>query len=211
MVGDSSLSHPYDCSVYLVDAGELVLIDCGAGLSYNTLIDNIKSTGRDIRRLKAILVTHAHIDHIGALKRFKDEFGVDIIAHQLDAKAIETGRNVGAEMYGVDYEPCQVNTKIESEEQIIGVGGKEIRVLHIPGHTQGSIAAYIDSPEGRILFGQDIHGPYIPQWGADIEKARESLRKLIDLKADTLCEGHFGIYRPAKSVEQYIRGYLNGI
>jgi glyoxylase-like metal-dependent hydrolase (beta-lactamase superfamily II) len=59
-----------------------------------------------------------------------------------------------------------------------------------------------------VLFGQDIHGPYYRDWGADPEQAKASLQKLIELKADILCEGHFGIYRPASAVEDYIRGYM---
>ena len=60
----------------------------------------------------------------------------------------------------------------------------------------------------RVLFGQDIHGPYVPEWGADPARARTSLGKLIELGADILCEGHFGIYQPADRVKKYIEGYL---
>jgi hypothetical protein len=45
-------------------------------------------------------------------------------------------------------------------------------------------------------------------WGAEPEKAVISLQKLIDLKADILCEGHFGIYQPANEAKSYIEGYL---
>lgn len=211
MIGGSGLSHPNDCSVYLIDAGDLVLIDCGAGDSFDQLVANIESIGLDPNKLTTILVTHRHIDHIGSLKRFKDEFGVQIIAHELDADSIESGIGTGADMYGVPYLPCTVDLNLGGEENKIQFGDIEIIAIHIPGHTDGSIAAYIDTPDGRVLFGQDIHGPYLPQWGADINKARQSLQKLIDLKADILCEGHFGIYKPATAVEKYIRGYLNNL
>jgi glyoxylase-like metal-dependent hydrolase (beta-lactamase superfamily II) len=62
-----------------------------------------------------------------------------------------------------------------------------------------------------VLFGQDIHGPYFPHWGADLAAARRSLQKLIDLKADILCEGHFGIYRPAEQVERYIKQFIGSL
>jgi glyoxylase-like metal-dependent hydrolase (beta-lactamase superfamily II) len=76
-------------------------------------------------------------------------------------------------------------------------------------HTPGSVAAYIDIEGKRVLFGQDIHGPYIPEWGADRDLAALSLQKLIDLKADILCEGHFGVYQPADEVRRYIEYYLD--
>ena len=85
------------------------------------------------------------------------------------------------------------------------------KVIHIPGHTPGSVAACTDIDSKRILFGQDIHGPYMPQWGADPKQAAASLKKLIALKADILCEGHFGICQPAIEVKRYIQYYLDSL
>lgn len=211
VVGGAELSHSYDCCIYLLDAEDLLLIDSGAGRSFDRLVSNIESLGFNSKRLKAILVTHAHIDHIGSLYRFRKVFNVQVIAHELDTEAIEQGSGVGAEAYGVDYIPCPVDLKIRGTEDSLQFGDYQLRVIHIPGHTPGSIAAYIDMDGKRILFGQDIHGPYHPRWGGNIAQARLSLQKLIDLKADILCEGHFGIYQPAAEVERYIQSYLDSL
>lgn len=211
-IGGSGLSDPYDCAVYLIAAGDdLVLVDSGAGRSFEKLIENIRVLGFDPSKMAAVLVTHAHIDHIGALRRFRDAYGARIIAHELDAGNIEKGTHVGAEAYGVPYEPCPVDERIGGDSHTLTFGGTDIRVIHIPGHTPGSMAAYMDTGEGRVLFGQDIHGPYLPEWGADRKKARASLEKLIALRADILCEGHFGVYRPAEAVEKYIRSYARSL
>ena len=211
MVGGAELSHPYDCSVYLLDAGDLMLIDSGAGRSFARLISNIESLGFEPKRLKSILVTHAHIDHIGSLHQFQEKFGVHVIAHELDAQAIEQGVGTAAEAYNIDYIPCHVDLRIQGAEEILQLGEYEIRVIHIPGHTPGSIAAYLDMHHKRVLFGQDIHGPYYPDWGADRKQAKQSLHKLRELKADILCEGHFGIYQPAEEVESYIQEYIDSL
>jgi glyoxylase-like metal-dependent hydrolase (beta-lactamase superfamily II) len=211
MVGSAELSHPYDCCVYLIDAGELVLVDSGAGKSFGKLVSNIESLGFEPRRLKVVLVTHAHIDHIGSLHQFQEVFGTKIIAHELDAGAIEQGVEVGAEAYGVDYISCSVDLKIQGSEESFQFGNYQFEVIHIPGHTPGSIAAYIDMDNKRILFGQDVHGPYLPQWGGDPTEAKRSLQKLIDLRADILCEGHFGVYQSAPVVERYIQGYIDSL
>ena len=209
VVGSSDISHPYDCCVYLIDCGEIVLIDSGAGLSFENIVSNIKSLGFDPKHLKAILATHAHIDHIGSLHQFQKIFHTKIIAHELDADAIENGIGIAAEAYGVDYLPCTIDIRLSGEAQKLKFGNSELNIVHIPGHTPGSVAAYIDIDGKRILFGQDIHGPYIPEWGADRELAAASLQKLIDLKADILCEGHFGVYQPAEEVRRYIEYYLD--
>lgn len=211
MVGGSDISHPYDCGVYLLDADDLVLIDAGAGMSFDKLVSNIENLGLNPKKLKSVLVTHAHIDHIGSLHRFQKEFGVRIIAHELDADAIEGRGGVAAEAYRVSYTPCHVDLRIKGSEETLQLGKYELKVIHIPGHTPGSIAAYVDIDKQRVLFGQDIHGPYYPEWGADPALARLSLQKLIDLKADILCEGHFGIYQPASEVKRYIQQYINSL
>jgi glyoxylase-like metal-dependent hydrolase (beta-lactamase superfamily II) len=208
IIGSAEISHPYDCCVYLIDVGELILIDSGAGRSFDRLVDNILTLGLAPEKISTVLVTHRHIDHIGSLARFKQKYSAKIIAHELDAKAIETGKGTGAELYGVAYEPCQVDVKLQGAEEKLIYGGREFIALHVPGHTRGSIAIYTDMGGKRVLFGQDIHGPYEAMWGGEPEKAIISLRKLIDLKADILCEGHFGIYQPATEVKDYIEGYL---
>jgi glyoxylase-like metal-dependent hydrolase (beta-lactamase superfamily II) len=98
-IGGPDISDPLDCCIYLINAGgELVLIDSGTGRSCNQLVDNISSLGFNPKQLKVILITHAHIDHIGALAYFQEKYYVKLIAHELDAPAIKTGK--GTRAYG---------------------------------------------------------------------------------------------------------------
>jgi len=209
VVGGTELSHPYDCSVYLVAGIEPVLIDSGAGESFDRIVDNIRKLGFDPERLRAVIATHAHLDHIGSLYQFRERFGAQIIAHELEAEAIESGRGTGAELYGMAYQPCRVDIKLSKEEESLLYGSYELKTVHIPGHTPGGIAVYVDMGK-RVLFGQDIHGPYFLK-GSDTTQAKFSLQRLIDLEADILCEGHFGIYQPAVEVKRYIEGYLHSL
>ncbi len=206
LVGSAELTHPADCSVYLVDCSDLVLIDAGAGLTFERLVTNVESLGFDSNRLRAVILTHAHIDHIGSVWQLHREFGAQVIAHELDAEAIESGVGVGAEFYGVPYHPCPVGMKLKGPEDSLRYGPHELRVLHIPGHTPGSVAVYVDMGK-RVLFGQDVHGPYFLP-GADPAQAKASLQKLLDLQADILCEGHFGIFQPKDAVKKYIESYM---
>jgi len=72
----------------------------------------------------------------------------------------------------------------------------------------GSIAVYRDYAGERVLFGQDIHGPFLPEFGADLAAWRRSMNMLLGLEADILCEGHFGVYRTKTRVREYIESYL---
>ncbi len=208
IVGGADLSHPHDCAVYLVDGGgPLALIDAGAGEGYELILDNIRSLGLLPGRLEAVIATHGHIDHIGSLHQLRRDFGLRVIAHELDRRAIETGAGCGAEYYGLRYTPCPVDVVLRGEEEELACGRLRLKVLHIPGHTPGSIAIYFDAGKKRVLFGQDVHGPYFLP-GSDTAQARRSLRRLADLEADVLCEGHFGVYEPKAEVKRYIEGYL---
>ncbi|MCX5999596.1 MAG: MBL fold metallo-hydrolase, partial [Chloroflexi bacterium] len=174
-----------------------------------TLVGNIQSLGFRAEDIAAVIATHAHIDHIGSLGRFQSRFGAKVIAHELEIDAIETGVGTGAEFYGVAYEPCDVDVKLSQPEETLNYCGYALKTIHIPGHTRGGIAVYMDAGK-RVLFGQDIHGPYFLP-GADTAAAKVSLQRLIDLKADILCEGHFGVYQPAREVRSYIEQYLHAL
>jgi glyoxylase-like metal-dependent hydrolase (beta-lactamase superfamily II) len=209
-VGGPGLSSPEDCCIYLVDAGmELVLIDAGVGYSLNKIEKNVISAGFETANIQHIVATHCHIDHIGGLAGIVDKYGSKVIAHELDRAGIE-GENsdlTAAGMYGVEYRPVKVNILLRKELTSLKLGDMEFSFLHTPGHTPGSISAYIDTKDGRVLFGQDIHGPFSPLWGSDLAEWRRSMKKLLALEADVLCEGHAGVYRGEK-IRKYIESYI---
>lgn len=209
IIGGPAISHPLDCCIYLIDAGELILIDAGAGNSFSLLINNIHRLGLIPENLTFVIATHRHIDHVGGLAEFKHAYNIKTIAHELDADAIESGKGVGAEFYGIKYHPCPIDIRLTGDETELNLGKHTLKILHIPGHTSGSLAIYLDIGGKRVLFGQDIHGPYETVFGGDIGQAIVSLRKLLQLNADILCEGHYSICQPATEVNQYIKDYLN--
>jgi glyoxylase-like metal-dependent hydrolase (beta-lactamase superfamily II) len=214
-VGGSSMSDPRDCMVYLLVTKDLdlVLIDCGAGPSFDAIVRIIESSDLDPKAIKYLVLTHGHIDHIGAASEFVKTYGCKVIAHEDDLDAIE-GRNMtktAADWYSLDYHPIKVDTIIKKEEQTMTIGDLELHFLHTPGHTPGSMVVYLDIGTKRVLFGQDIHGPFDPSFSSDVNKWRSSMRKVLALKADILCEGHFGIYYGKDNVAEFINGHLEGL
>ncbi len=211
-VGGSDLSHPNDAAVFVVDCGTgLVMIDCGAGRDPQAIEDNIREAGLDPNGISTLLLTHCHVDHIGSVKYFRDRYGCEVAAHDLDAVAIETGdgRLTAARWYNASLPKTSVDRRLTEDGEIIACGNEKIVCVHTPGHTPGSISPYLDRNGLRILFGQDIHGPFSREFNSNINDWRSSMEKLLELKADILCEGHFGVYRPRERVERYIQGYLD--
>lgn len=205
-VGDSG------CSVYLIDSNSkdgLILIDCGMNLQ---IIKNIKKFNLNPMDIKHCIITHFHIDHIAAcydLKTFNKN--VKFYAHELDAIPIEEeghDKETAAKWYGVSYKPINLEKKLKGDIDILKLGMYEFQCIHTPGHTPGSISILIETENNlKILFGQDVHGPIIPGV-SNFKEYQKSLRKLLDLGADILCEGHFGIFQPADEVRRYIKQYI---
>ena len=211
LIGDSDITDAKDCSIYLLDLGELVLIDTGAGTSVDKIISNIEKLGFDPKKISTVILTHCHIDHVGGANQLKKRYGARIIMHELDATVVERGDNrmTAAYWYGVFFAPLPVDMKLTKEEEQLKFNDQEVVCLHTPGHTPGSISVYLDLGGKRILFGQDIHGPFLPEFGSNISHWQKSMEKLLELKADILCEGHFGVYQPNEKVTEYIERYLD--
>lgn len=210
LVGGHDITSPMDCAIYLLDLGDLLLIDAGAGTSYDEIVLNIEGLGLDPAKLTAIILTHCHIDHIGGAPKFRENFGCQIIMHHLDAAPVEEGdgRMTAASWYRLRFPPMPVDIKIQQEEERLRFGDQETICLHTPGHTPGSISVYLDRGGKRILFGQDIHGPFSEEFGSDLAAWRRSMERLLALEADILCEGHFGVFQPKENVAAYIEHYL---
>jgi len=212
LVGGPGVTEAEDAAVYLIDfAGSLVMIDSGAGPSASQIVRNIEMLGLNPVSLSHVILTHCHIDHIGSAPYFRKQFGSKIVIHEQDARAFETGDSIktAANWYGTIFPPTKVDQKLTGAHEILKFGEEELHCLHTPGHTPGSISIYLDRAGKRILFGQDIHGPFNQAFGSDIEAWKKSMQTLLDLEADILCEGHFGIYQPNNKVRDYIERYLD--
>jgi glyoxylase-like metal-dependent hydrolase (beta-lactamase superfamily II) len=210
LVGSPNLTRAEDCCVYLVDLGDLVLIDAGAGRSVPAILENVESLGFRAKALSAVLATHCHFDHIGGISRLKKETKCQVIAHELDAGPMEKGDllRTAADWYNGTLSPVRVDYKLSEVREVLKFEKGELLCLHTPGHTPGSISVILDRHGKRVLFGQDIHGPFSEAFGSDMGAWRKSMEILLGLKADILCEGHFGVIKPEQEVEKYIRGYL---
>jgi len=225
-VGGPEMTDGRDCCCYLVDGspgpdggaggapaggGPLALIDTGCGPGYKAIVANIIRLGFEPSDISDVLLTHCHIDHVGAASSFQRDYGPAVTAHAADSVPCESGDRLmtAAFLYEVRFDPPVIDRKIDAGEATLPVGSVELNLLHTPGHTPGSLSAWLDTGGSRVLFGQDVHGPFHPDFGSDIEAWRASMAKLLSLEADILCEGHFGVYSPATAVRTYIESYLD--
>jgi len=67
----------------------------------------------------------------------------------------------------------------------------------------------MESDGDKVLFGGDVHGPLDDSLKSDKDAYQNSLQNMLELQADILCEGHFGVYKGKESVKQFISGYVS--
>ncbi|MBY8982074.1 MAG: MBL fold metallo-hydrolase [Candidatus Lokiarchaeota archaeon] len=201
------------CDIYLIDTKTkdgLVLIDCGMNIE---VIKNISKKDLDPLKIKHCIITHCHIDHIAAcyeLKIFNPS--IRFYAHELDAKAIEEkghDEKTAASWYGITYNPIKLNKRFKEDIELLRLGIYNFNCIHTPGHTPGSISIFLEIKHNKILFAQDVHGPFSSSFGSNLKDYQNSMEKLLNFKADILCEGHYGIIQPADEVERFIKSNMN--
>jgi glyoxylase-like metal-dependent hydrolase (beta-lactamase superfamily II) len=210
-VGGEGLTSGEDAAVYLVRfGGEAAIIDAGCGGGHSRLIDNISEALQPGTKIPYLLLTHCHYDHTGGAAAIRDHYGCRIAAHALDAVYLEEGNSevTAATWYGAGMPGLPVDEIFDQSLQAFAIGNGRLTAHHCPGHTPGSVVYTTEMHGQSVLFGQDVHGPLHPSFLSNDADYRRSLEYLLDLKADILCEGHFGVFRGKGQVEKFIRQYL---
>lgn len=204
--GQIRLSNPFDCHVYLIDGGsELALIDAGAGLETELIINNIREEGFDEKKVSHLLLTHCHADHAGGCRNLKMLTGCRIACTKVERGLLENGTDeeMGLDVarksgiYPEDYvfSHCKSDRIVEDGEAI-NVGKYDVYVIQVPGHSKGSTCYLLDRGGYRMLFSSDVvfFGGTIGlgNWpGSSLEDYRKYIGKLSHLGVDALLPGHF--------------------
>ena len=205
------MTAPQDAAIYLICCdGRAALIDGGSGRANDKLLRNIAAAGMKPDDIELLLITHCHFDHTGGARALRERFGCTVVMHDLDASYVELGDNevTAASWYGSRLEPCIVDRKLAGNEEDIRLGDRVIHAVHIPGHSPGSVAYVTTSAGLKIVFAQDVHGPLHPALLSNAADYQASLQRLIDLDADVLCEGHYGIFRGKQDIVRFVRSFM---
>ena len=176
---------------------EALVIDPGDEVS--RILDLL---GRHRLIVKAIVSTHAHIDHVGGLARLREYTGAPILMHRDDLPLYQA-MDVQAAFLGVAPPPITDVDHLLKEGDKLNWGAFEAHIIHTPGHTPGSVSLYLPtepnvvmaSPKlfaGDTLFAGSIGRTDL--WGGSLEQIMESLRgKLMQLPDETLVYPGHGI------------------
>jgi glyoxylase-like metal-dependent hydrolase (beta-lactamase superfamily II) len=203
-------------NVYLVeDASGITIVDAGLPGQWRELEQELTQLGRSLDEVRGIVLTHGDTDHIGFAERLRQQKGIGVRVHELDA-ARARGEikkpNAGwgpikvrpllkflwysARHGGLRIPPVrEVSTFADGD--VLDLPGSP-RIIHVPGHTPGSVAVHVPTVNalfvgdamttGNVLTGKS--GPRPAPFTLDPEAALASLAKLEAVPATWVLPGH---------------------
>ena len=142
---------PYrqNCSLVWDDAGRAALIDPGG--EAERLLAEVAQRGL---ALEKILLTHGHLDHVGAAPALRDALGVPIVGPQQDEQFWLDALPQQAALFGFPPTPAFTPDQWLEDGDVVEAGTLRFDVLHCPGHTPGHVVFYL--PDARLAFVGDV-------------------------------------------------------
>jgi len=179
---------PFASNCYIIGAEsnkEGAIIDPGA--EAEEILKNVKDLGLNI---KFIVLTHGHIDHIGALKEVKETTGAEVAIHTDEAESLHE-RSL-ATVFGLSYPPPPPPDRLLKGGDSIDIGDLHLLVVHTPGHSRGGICLL---GEGVVFSGDTLFNFGIGRYdlpGGNGNQLMDSIHtKLMILPDNTIvCPGH---------------------
>ncbi len=188
----------------VVEGDELTLIDTGNKDTVESIRAKFERVGHELSRLDRIVVTHSHFDHTGALAAIRGEASdARVCAHEDEVPyltheaRLPRPKGLGGKLFQIiepffRSPPTTVEVALKDGDAIEGTG---LQVIHVPGHTPGSICLY--HPGAKTLFTGDailnrndnITGPIL-FFCSDAKQARQSVSRLADLDLETIHFAH---------------------
>jgi hydroxyacylglutathione hydrolase len=197
------LTGGYSYAWVLKTANGAALVDAGADPRGKELIAELETQGVKPEQVHTILLTHGHVDHWAAAQLFPnarvllEPAEVSLIRNEHPPKSV-----VGRLTRSMARPPLPAKLEGVEDGKELDVDGEKIRVIHVPGHTPGSLAFLWKD----VLFTGDVlvrsnqglaPSPFI--FNEDNAQCRQSLRRLLDVDFSRVADGHAGLTVDARA------------
>ena len=185
VVGIGEHSFGANCYAVISDSHALVV---DPTLSVSAIMSAIAAEGA---MLEGIILTHGHFDHVTSLDTLRDAAKIPAYIHEDDAELLTDGKKNAFSIFFGKERVWRAAEHTLSDGDVIPLGNEYIKVIHTPGHTQGSVCYLCGDTiiTGDTLFADNIGRTAL--YGGSFELLADSLKKLrsFDPKLK-LCAGH---------------------
>lgn len=170
--------HFTNCYLVFDENKEAILID--PGFDENKIIQYIKNLEC---RVKYIIITHAHADHIGALENLQKFTDAKIIVHKNDYNSLIGEEENYSDMLGIKKQKLNTNDIIKvGDGYKFKVGKLNLEIIHTPGHTSGGICIF-EKTSQKLFTGDTIFAEGYGRcdlYTGNFEKMLESIKKIFE-------------------------------
>jgi glyoxylase-like metal-dependent hydrolase (beta-lactamase superfamily II) len=199
-----------NCNSYYIGGDVHALVDPGLRRYLPDLFERMQNDGIKKSDIRYVINTHSHPDHFEGAEMFNDS-AVTVALHTAEIEFIE---GMGADIYRLfGLDPPKVQIGLVLEEGKLALENETFEILHIPGHSPGSIGLYWPTEKalfcGDVVFEQNVGRTDFP--GGSGELLKESIISLSKLDIACLLPGHMGIVEGAENVRcnfQFIRRHV---
>jgi hydroxyacylglutathione hydrolase len=157
-------------------AGDAIVIDPGDE------IEKVREVlDRHRLRVKCIVATHAHIDHVGGIDKLQRATGAPVLMHEADLPLYEN-LPIQAAWLGVTPPRAAAVSQLLKSGDVVRAGQLSLEVFLTPGHSPGSLSLYLPGEERRIFSGDTLFNQSIGRtdlWGGDLEQILRSIRDVL--------------------------------
>ena len=168
---------------YVVKGEKICLIDCGISGSEKIIYEYMENIGINPDEISILILTHSHPDHIGSAPSIKARTGCKVAAHRAEKPWIE---NIDLQFherpvpnfYELVEGSVQIDTILDDGNTIELGDNTQIKVIHTPGHSKGSITLYL-SHDGVLITGDSIPLKGDLPIYEDVNDSVESIEKLM--------------------------------
>lgn len=204
--------------VYVLPGDDgFALIETGPGSTLGTIKQSIAELGLDLAKLKAILVTHIHLDHTGAAGQLASETGATLFVHERGAPhLIDPSRLLASaeRIYGDKMQMLWGTMLPAPKENVVALTGGErlkilghdVEVIYTPGHASHHVSFLLNSEAmftgdaAAIHFaGSSVIRPALPPPEVDLETWQASVDKMLAAKPKRLLLTHYGEVQDAEN------------
>jgi len=192
-----------NCNTYLIEGEKKILVDPGHFHLFGRVQDGLSMLSLASEDIDVVIITHAHPDHMEAVKIFRDTDAVIAIS----SVEMDFIRNVAphyAEALGIaDFEP-----QVLLQEGDLKIGDLDFQVISAPGHSPGSVCLYWPEKKalftGDVVFNQGIGRTDIP--GGSGRELKKSIKRISRLDVEYLLTGHGDMVSGREAVKGNFKG-----